>query len=71
MVTGILNLLVPVALKALEWWLDRTKAKKETAEAFYKFVKQLQADGATKSVRIKISYDEQLERIKQLKKAKP
>lgn len=71
MLTTILGLAVPVILKLLEWYLDRRKAKKETAEAFYKFVESFQSDGATKSVKIKISYAEQLKRIEELKKAKP
>lgn len=69
MLSAILGIAVPVALKLLEYFLDKSKAKKEVWAAFYEFVKKFQAEGAKKSVKLKKSYEAQLARIQAKVKA--
>ena len=38
---AILTALLPVALKAIEWFLDKRKADKQTMQDFYKFVEKI------------------------------
>jgi len=68
MLTTILSLAIPVILKLVEHFLDKSKAERETIEAFYNFIEKLDKD-STNSVKLKISYDEQLKKLKARKKA--
>jgi len=68
MLTAILGALIPVILKLVEHFLDKSKAERETIEAFYKFIEKLDKD-STNSVKLKISYDNQLKKLKAMKKA--
>jgi len=63
--------IITVALKLLEWFLDRSKAKKEIMQRFYEFVKEFDKEGALKSVKLRESYLRQLEKLKPQTMEKP
>lgn len=55
-----ITLLMTVGLKALEMFLDYTKAKAETKKAFLDFISKIETDRAP---RLRQSYADQLKRL--------
>lgn len=62
MFAAILPIILEVGLKALGWFLDKSKADKATKEAFYEFVKKAGTDLG--SVKLMHYGDEQLKELK-------
>lgn len=61
MITGLLGLLLPVALKFFDLYLSRAKDKKEAWDAFQKFQRELDA---YRSKRVHDSAQRQRDRLK-------
>ena len=59
------TLVITLALKLLEWFLDKSKADKETMERFYDFVEQADKNELLNSVKLRDSYKEQLKKLKE------
>ncbi len=57
------TVIISVALKLLEWFLNRSAAKRETMKSFYEFLDKFAKDGALKSVKLHDSYKEQLKKL--------
>ena len=60
------SVIITVALKLLEYFLDKNKASKETLKGFYKFLEKFANDGALKSVKLSDSYKDQLKKLEEL-----
>jgi hypothetical protein len=62
MFASLLPIILEIGLKAFGWFLDKSKADKQTKEAFYEFVKKAGNDfGSTKLMHYG---DEQLAELK-------
>lgn len=63
MLTGLLGLIVPIALKALGWYLDSKQANKEMKKRFFEFAEKISGEYLN-SVKLHDSYKRQLKALK-------
>ena len=59
------TVLITLGLKILEWFLDKSKADKETKARFYEFVEAADKNELLNSVKLRNSYLAQLARLKE------